>query len=393
MDDTMDLAQSMAARLRGSRDELTHEWLHRLLGQLDAASHRSVPIQHLLELAPLVVNWLADRLLAPDAPAEDISARFREVVEVQQSRGRRAGEVARDIDLLADLVFDLLRDQIAESSGSAPGLEAAEVGGRLRCAFSLLTLSIVDAYEEKSRRERRELRGRVEEFVRTLSHELKNPLGAAEIALQMLEDEEMVANPGERERYREMVARNVKRGRVLIDDLRARALPDLGFAASEEWVPLPSVLQDVIAEVLPTAEGQGVRLRADDVPGSWAVPTREAKLVVMNLVWNAVKYSDPGKPERWVRVRVRAGSTNDVGLIEVEDNGVGIAAELQERVFERFFRVNPEQKNGTGLGLAIAREAVEEVGGGLWLQSEPGRGSTFTVALPVRELPMESPDG
>jgi signal transduction histidine kinase len=74
-----------------------------------------------------------------------------------------------------------------------------------------------------------------------------------------------------------------------------------------------------------------------------------------------------------------------IAHIGVEDNGVGIAPELHERVFERMFRVHPEDKNGTGLGLAIAREAAEEIGGGLWLQGEPGRGSTFTAALPVRD--------
>jgi signal transduction histidine kinase len=391
MENIPDLAQATAAGLRRTGDELTHEWLHRVLGRLNAESHRSLPIQHLLELAPLVVNWLADRIITEDVSAEGISPRFREVVDLQRSRGRHAGEVARDIDLLADLVFDSLRDRISESPGSTPGPEVAEVSRRLRCAFGLLTLCIVDAYEEGSRKERRELRGRVEEFVRTLAHELKNPLGAAEIALQMLEDEEVVSSQVERERYREMVARNLKRGRGLIDDLRARALPDLGFAAAQAWVPLRSLLQDVIAEVLPTAEGRGVRLRMDDVPDGWRAPAREAKLIMMNLVWNAVKYSDRSKPERWVRIHVRPGGAQDVRLIEVEDNGIGIAPELQERVFDRFFRVSPEQENGTGLGLAIAREAAEEVGGGLWLQSEPGRGSTFTVALPVRDAPDGEP--
>jgi signal transduction histidine kinase len=157
----------------------------------------------------------------------------------------------------------------------------------------VLNLWVVDGFEEASRSERREIVGGTEEFVRTVTHELKNPLGAAELALQMLEDEEIMTSPAERERYRKMVVRNLKRGRVLLDDLRMRALPDLGFAPSWEWIPLTEVLQDVFAEVLPTAETQGVRLHADDIPTSWEVPAREAKLVLMNLVWNAGRYSDP----------------------------------------------------------------------------------------------------
>jgi hypothetical protein len=99
---TRDLAHAVAERLRGSRNEVTHEWLHRLIGRLDATAYASLPVQYLREVAPPVVEWLADRIIEPQTSAEEIRKRFREAVELQRSRGRHAGEVARDVELLAD---------------------------------------------------------------------------------------------------------------------------------------------------------------------------------------------------------------------------------------------------------------------------------------------------
>jgi signal transduction histidine kinase len=103
------------------------------------------------------------------------------------------------------------------------------------------------------------------------------------------------------------------------------------------------------------------------------------RLSLMNLVQNAIRYSPPGKP-----IRVRASAGDETAVIEVADEGPGIASEHQQKIFERFYRVDKARsraEGGVGLGLAIVKWSVERMGGAVELKSEPGRGSIFRLRL------------
>jgi signal transduction histidine kinase len=103
--------------------------------------------------------------------------------------------------------------------------------------------------------------------------------------------------------------------------------------------------------------------------------------VLVNLVDNAIKYSPEGGD-----VEIKLGAANGECLIEVVDEGLGIPSSERERIFEKFYRLDPQQTRGvggSGLGLYICRELVERMNGRLDVESEPGRGSRFTVRLPA----------
>ena len=108
---------------------------------------------------------------------------------------------------------------------------------------------------------------------------------------------------------------------------------------------------------------------------------RRLTQVLLNLVCNAIKFTEAG------RISVRVGVADDTFCVSVTDTGPGIAPEDQQKIFEEFQQVdgsNTRAKGGTGLGLAIARRIVELHGGRLWVESAPGRGSTFSFTVPVR---------
>ena len=130
------------------------------------------------------------------------------------------------------------------------------------------------------------------------------------------------------------------------------------------------------------AESAGVRLEVDAQPGRvWADPDR-LEQTLTNLLSNAIKFSAPGGT-----VRLVARTTNSQLRFEVHDQGRGIPAEHLELIFDRFQQVDSSdarEKGGTGLGLAICRTIVEQHGGRIWAESEPGTGTTMTVTLPVR---------
>lgn len=100
----------------------------------------------------------------------------------------------------------------------------------------------------------------------------------------------------------------------------------------------------------------------------------------MNLVWNAINYSDPSKLERWVRLGAEREGEGAWRLY-VADNGRGIPDAAQERIFERCFRAHPEVQGGTGLGLSIVADAVQQMGERISLESRDGEGTTFYLTL------------
>jgi signal transduction histidine kinase len=102
-------------------------------------------------------------------------------------------------------------------------------------------------------------------------------------------------------------------------------------------------------------------------------------LILLNIISNAIKYFDPAKERSFVRMQVRRGS--EQAVIEIEDNGIGIPLDLQQRVFDMFYRAT-ETSEGSGLGLFIVKETVERLGGSIELTSKPGSGTAFRLVIP-----------
>jgi signal transduction histidine kinase len=168
----------------------------------------------------------------------------------------------------------------------------------------------------------------------------------------------------------------------LIEDLLESSLLDAGMLELElEPVQVPSLVTEVVAEVRQTATRHRFVVEfPSDSPLVQADPTHLAR-VVRNLLENAVKYSPQGG-----LIVVRGETQPQQILISIADQGIGIAPEHLNRLFEKFFRVRTDATRstiGSGLGLPIARTIVEAHGGKIWAESEMGRGSTFYVTLPL----------
>lgn len=141
------------------------------------------------------------------------------------------------------------------------------------------------------------------------------------------------------------------------------------------------VAKDTAALLTPAAQEAGVALSVSGLSAEVAVPQSRLKELLLNLMSNGVKYTEKGgKVDTTVRLK-----DNQV-VIAVQDNGIGIPTEAQSRVFERFYRVDKgraRKNGGTGLGLAIVKHITQLYGGTVSLESEVGKGSTFTVTLPL----------
>lgn len=225
---------------------------------------------------------------------------------------------------------------------------------------------------------------RQRQFVQDASHELRTPLAAIRTNIEVTEmDPE--ATPAE---YRELLATiktQTERLTRLSEDLLLLTNDD-GANVEKEPVDLGDLALDVLGQLGPLASGRNVSL-VPNIAGPVEVETSPDLIYrcVLNLVDNAIKYSGEGST---VTVSVR--SAPGEGIVRVSDNGVGIAPADLERVFDRFYRTDKgrsRREGGTGLGLAIVKELVEGLGGTVSAESEPGRGTAFTIALPASAPP------
>jgi signal transduction histidine kinase len=165
----------------------------------------------------------------------------------------------------------------------------------------------------------------------------------------------------------------------LVDDLLDLGRIEGGIGLSLEAVEISAVLQEVLTSFRPLALNKQVALEVQ--LGSSLLPVQADPILlrqaIANLVDNAIKYSQPG-----ARVLLRADQIEGRQIVQVQDSGVGVASADQPRLFEKFFRVG--EGKGAGLGLAIVKSIIEQHQGRVSVESRLGRGSTFTLAFPMR---------
>jgi CheY-like chemotaxis protein/anti-sigma regulatory factor (Ser/Thr protein kinase) len=237
-----------------------------------------------------------------------------------------------------------------------------------------------------------ELRARLEDaersseektrFIRHVSHEFRTPLSSIIGFGALLQREGEALDPVVRAEYLEIVLRNARHLLHVVNDLLNISKVEAGkLEVTLAPVRVPDVIGAVITALGPAAEERHIRLVLED---AGAPPARadsgRLRQVLFNLLENAIKYSPPG-----AEVVVRSRAADDGVRVEVIDRGPGITRRDQARLFKEFSRVNPPGMRviGAGLGLALSRMLAEAMGGRIGVESVPGRGSTFWVALPA----------
>jgi len=220
------------------------------------------------------------------------------------------------------------------------------------------------------------------DFVSTVSHELRTPLAAIYGAALTLRRDDLPLEFGLRENLLGVIADEAERlARIVNDILWTSRIESQGLHLTIETCDAVAIAEGVLDAARVHAPDT-ITLALDAVPEARvAADADKVRQVLGNLVENAVKYSPGGG-----QVTVRVGTNGRLVRFRVEDEGLGIPASDHERVFEKFYRLDPDLTRGiggTGLGLYICREFVRRMDGRIWVDSTPGRGSTFFVELPA----------
>ena len=227
------------------------------------------------------------------------------------------------------------------------------------------------------------------QFLANMSHELRTPLNAILGFAELLVDGLYGALPEKAQGVLERIQANGRHLLGLINDVLDLSKIEAGqLALSMDEYSLPAMVQAVVLATEGLARAKGVELvsSVEDDPPLGRGDERRLTQVLLNLVGNAIKFTDEG------RVEIRATHRGGAFEIAVDDTGPGIAEADQARIFEEFQQVDATStrtKGGTGLGLAIARRIVEMHGGTLTVDSKLGEGSTFLVRVPVKAEPRK----
>jgi len=330
-----------------------------------------------------VLGSMAEGVLVLDEQGRLAMAnpRLRELLSISGSiEGKRSLEVTRHAEIDA-----ILREASAQR---APVVREVELEGASARQLRVYAVSIpregkkpdvVAVFHDVT--EIRRLENVRRDFISNASHELRTPLTSIRGFAETLLGADLSAE--ELRPYLESIARNSTRlGRLVDDLLELSRIESLKVPLRPSPVDLVELCETLIIDLEPrfaeakvdaTCSGSGPVL-------AWA-DRRAVEQIVTNLLHNAIQYTDPGG-----QVSIRVCSQGTFAHVEIEDTGIGIPTESQDRIFERFYRVDAGRSRalgGTGLGLAIVKHLVQAMGGDIHVASEVGKGSCFRFKLPI----------
>jgi signal transduction histidine kinase len=217
------------------------------------------------------------------------------------------------------------------------------------------------------------------EVLGIVAHDLRNPLGVVSSTVQMLAELDLPAH--ERTKLLGAGKRAVRQMNRLVGDLLDITRIDTGRLMLEiEDLPVSTVLANAEENVQHIADERNIALTVEQRDPELRAYMDRSRLVQLlgNLLGNAIKITQPGGS-----VSLRAWRDGDDAIFEVADNGPGISATDQARLFDKYWQARSTDRRGVGLGLAISKGIVEAHGGRLWVESEPGVGSRFYFTIPA----------
>ncbi len=377
---------TIAARLRAEHVPLAARWLERLKDVLQLPPSEVFPTDSLLDHIPQLIVEIANYLDAPDA--EEIAANSRVLAKAQQLGALRYAQQAsvhqimREYRILEAVLLAFVRAEMTERLPAVSAAQALGLAAHIHQAASVLQDATVQTFIGRYADTIAQQTQRLESFNRMVSHELRQPLGALQFAVKLLRvAREPALDPG---KYVELMERNIDRVATLTTTMARLSGMHVGAdAVYTQQVPLTIIAREVVRQLRDVAQARGVRMDIDEQLPTASVDVGALELALLNLVSNALKYSDPGKAARYVRIH--AGEPKAAAhVIAVTDNGIGIPASRLAHLFQPSGRLHAERDaelgvEGLGLGLVIARDCARALGGDISVSSTEGVGTTFSL--------------
>ncbi|AGA90181.1 histidine kinase [Thioflavicoccus mobilis 8321] len=380
---------ALADALEREADAIVREWLDCLRARVGTRTIFALPEKALENHIPPVLQSLGAFVRLPiEAVRAETIGHLRMHALIRKQQGYDVQELMLEFDYLAEIVTSRLLAELETAGLDGHLKEVAQAFNLLNSGLRAMGFVTVGVYWEKEEEMQGALSRRLKEFGDMLAHEIRQPLQAASVSVEMLREERVRADAEQCKRYLDVIDNNLTSTGQLVDSICLLAAAE-SARSDQDYLPLATIVERVFEQLAPMAEDRGVALILDpELPEVELLPL-SIHLALLNFVSNAIKYRDAAKPEPWVRIAADwRPKTADIGacIVRVADNGVGIPIEARDHIFQRHFRAHPEIEEGLGLGLSIARHALQQNSGRVWLESEVGEGTTFFVEIEGRSM-------
>ena len=393
-----DYPGSIAARMAAERLAIAGRWLARLRDLLTVTANEVFPSEQLLDHIPSLVEEISAYVAAPAdqeiAANAAVMVKARELGHLRHRQRATAHQLLHEYEILGEILEAFLVEETGRL-GLQPSVgECFEVQRRVTRSVRVLMRTTVDTFIGEYTATIQEQSERIKAFNRSASHELRSPIGTLMFAGALLDNDAVRQDPRRLSKVAATVRSNAERLSWIVENLQRMArMSETVDGPSQQQVDVRPLADEVARQLDEMASARAVTIRiAADLPTLHADPAR-LELVLLNLVSNAIKYSDPKKPESFVEVAPAPGGAEGSCTICVRDNGIGIQDADQAAVFDRFFRAHAHLDQelgvtGTGLGLAIVADCVEALGGTIRCESRAGDGTCFFITLPLTIPPQ-----
>lgn len=389
----------VSQRMGAESIALSARWLARLKELIPVAANEVFPSEQILDHIPLLIQAIAGYLRAP--ADEEIAAnslvidKARELGALRHEQQASVHQILREFEILGEILETFVVEEADRLALAPAPRECFDTLRGITRATRALLRTTVDTFVAEYTTTIQERNERLRLFNRMASHELRTPLGTLMFAAAALNQPSVRQDPARLGKVAEAIGANTQRLSRLVDNLqRMVRLAESPDAPNLQRIEVGMIAAEVARQLEEMAAAKGVSIRiAERLPAIMIDPAR-LELVLINLVSNAIKYSDPSKEDPFVEIVSMDAARDDRVTLAVRDNGLGVPADLLSGIFERFTRAHAHLDgelgvSGSGLGLSIVAECVEAVGGTVRCESSVGAGTAFLIDLPVE--PVSAP--
>jgi signal transduction histidine kinase len=377
--------EHLAGRLEAEHRGLAQIWLERLDALLTVERREVFPSHRLLDHIPELIQEIAAYLRIPErepiAANTAVMSKAAELGLLRFDQHASVHQLLREYQIFSEILEEFCAAEVASLGAEADPAAAIRALARASQAVRVLQQKTVDAFITRYMEAIESKTAQLRSFSRLIGHEIRQPLGVLQVLSRVI-----TVQPGNSEsaRLTESLERNVVRlGEVATKLERLTRLTRRPEGMPhEDVIDFGRLAADVAEQLRPMAVARGVRMEILAPLPAFATDAGRAELVLVNLMANAIKYSDPSKPDRIVEV---GGSATAAGVrIFVRDNGLGLPESKLRAIFEQFVRAHAQLDDelgvrGLGLGLSIVREAMDAMRGTISVESIEHAGTTFTL--------------
>jgi signal transduction histidine kinase len=386
---TDDYAGMVSTRVSAERLTLSTTWLTRLNELLEVGLNEVFPTEQLLDHIPTLIGEIAIYLRAPAdeeiAANAAVIAKARELGTLRHQQKASVHQVLREYELLSEILEGFVAGETERLGLNPSSTECFELQRRMARSMRTLMRTTVETFISEYTTTIQEQNDRMQAFNRMASHELRSQIGTVMFAAALLNTEAVQTDPHRVAKLAATIRSNTDRMSWLVGNLQRLArLGGLVDVPNQQRIELGTIAREVARQLEEMAASRHVEIRIDSQLPTLTVDPARLELVLLNLVSNAIKYSDPSRASF---VAIESVPDGSAVVIAVRDNGLGIPEDDRAAIFDRFYRAHAHLDgelgvSGTGLGLAIVTECVTALGGSIRCESTPGEGTSFLVTLP-----------